>query len=116
MQTICGGVRVGHLVTVYERADRVGGLMMYGVPNMKCDKEDIVQRRVDVLAAEGIKFVTNADVGGKGEGAIDPAQLRRDNDALILACGATVPRSCDPALLFCPPLAPLRESLSSLII
>lgn len=45
-------------VTVYERADRIGGLMMYGVPNMKTDKVDVVQRRVDLMAQEGVKFVT----------------------------------------------------------
>lgn len=45
-------------VTVYERADRIGGLMMYGVPNMKTDKIDVVQRRVDLMAQEGVKFVT----------------------------------------------------------
>ncbi len=50
-------------MTVYERADRVGGLMMYGVPNMKTDKIDVVQRRVDLMAAEGIEFVTNAHIG-----------------------------------------------------
>ena len=55
--------KAGHLVTVYERADRAGGLMMYGVPNMKADKMEIVQRRVDLLAAEGIVFVTNAHIG-----------------------------------------------------
>jgi glutamate synthase (NADPH/NADH) small chain len=48
----------GHMVTVYERADRIGGLLMYGIPNMKLQKE-IVQRRVDILAEEGIVFVTN---------------------------------------------------------
>ncbi len=52
----------GHWVTVYERADRIGGLLMYGIPNMKLDKA-IVQRRLDLMAAEGVKFVTNADVG-----------------------------------------------------
>jgi glutamate synthase (NADPH/NADH) len=56
--------KMGHEVTVYERADRAGGLMMYGVPNMKTDKLDVVQRRVDLMAAEGIKFVMNASVGG----------------------------------------------------
>lgn len=50
--------KMGHEVTVYERADRIGGLMMYGVPNMKTDKVDVVQRRVDLMAAEGVKFVT----------------------------------------------------------
>jgi len=79
--------KMGHLVTVYERADRIGGLMMYGVPNMKTDKISVVQRRVDLMAKEGITFVTNAHVG------VDPnyslETLRADNDAIILACGAT---------------------------
>ncbi|KDP22151.1 hypothetical protein JCGZ_25982 [Jatropha curcas] len=82
--------RMGHLVTVYERADRVGGLMMYGVPNMKTDKVDIVQRRVNLMAEEGINFVVNANVG------IDPIysldRLREENDAIVLAVGATKPR------------------------
>jgi len=56
--------KAGHSVTLYERADRVGGLMMYGVPNMKTDKQGVVQRRVDLMAAEGVRFVVNADVGG----------------------------------------------------
>ena len=54
--------RAGHLVTVYERADRIGGLLMYGIPNMKLDKK-IVQRRIDLMAAEGVKFITNAHIG-----------------------------------------------------
>lgn len=53
-------------VTVYERADRIGGLMMYGVPNMKTDKVDVVQRRVDLMAREGVKFVTGMG-GGERE-------------------------------------------------
>lgn len=79
--------KAGHTVTVYERDDRIGGLLMYGIPNMKLDKK-IVQRRIDLLAAEGVKFVTNAHVGVD----IDAATLRDGNDALLLACGATVPR------------------------
>lgn len=55
--------KAGHTVTVLERADRVGGLMMYGVPNMKTDKEGVVQRRVDLMAAEGVTFAVNAAVG-----------------------------------------------------
>lgn len=82
--------RMGHTVTVFERADRIGGLMMYGVPNMKTDKVDIVQRRVNLMAEEGVNFVVNANVG------VDPLysleQLRGDNDALVLAVGATKPR------------------------
>jgi NADPH-dependent glutamate synthase beta subunit-like oxidoreductase len=50
-------------VTVYERADRIGGLMMYGVPNMKTDKLDVVQRRVDLMAQEGVTFVTGDSAG-----------------------------------------------------
>src|SRR6266850_3165893 len=53
----------GHEVTVYERADRIGGLLMYGIPNMKLDKEKVVQRRVDLLAKEGVVFQTNTEVG-----------------------------------------------------
>lgn len=79
--------RIGHHVTVYERANRVGGLLQYGIPNMKLSKH-VVQRRIDKMAAEGIEFVTGADVGH----GIDPADLRRENDALLLACGATKPR------------------------
>src|SRR5215475_8645354 len=54
--------KAGHTVTVWERSDRVGGLLMYGIPNMKLDKS-LVQRRVDLLAAEGIDFITNTEVG-----------------------------------------------------
>src|SRR5690606_8037095 len=75
--------RAGHLVTVFERDDRIGGLLMYGVPNMKLDKAN-VQRRVDLLAAEGIAFVVSANVGVN----VDAAALRRDFDAILLACGA----------------------------
>jgi glutamate synthase (NADPH/NADH) len=80
--------RAGHLVTVYERDDRVGGLMMYGVPNMKSDKEDIVGRRVKLLADEGITFVTNTAVGKD----VTISELRAGSDALLLATGATLPR------------------------
>ena len=82
--------KAGHRVTVYERADRVGGLMMYGVPNMKADKVEIVQRRVDLLAAEGIAFVTNAHIGAEGHPSI--AEIRSEAGAVVLACGATKPR------------------------
>ena len=79
--------KAGHLVTVYEREDRIGGLLMYGIPNMKLDKH-IVDRRIDLLRQSGIEFITGADVGK----TIDPATLRADNDALVLATGATLPR------------------------
>ncbi|KAJ5126187.1 hypothetical protein N7526_008364 [Penicillium atrosanguineum] len=81
--------RAGHSVTVYERADRVGGLLMYGIPNMKLDKK-VVQRRVDLMAAEGTKFVTGVAVGPDGDVTLD--SLRASNDAVIIATGATVAR------------------------
>lgn len=79
--------RVGHSVTVYERADRIGGLLMYGIPNMKLDK-GVVQRRLDLLQQEGVKFVTNSDVGN----GVDVRTLVDSNDAILLATGATKPR------------------------
>ncbi|CAL9109832.1 unnamed protein product [Musa acuminata var. zebrina] len=82
--------KMGHLVTVYERADRMGGLMMYGVPNMKADKFYIVQRRVNLMKEEGVKFVVNANVGVDPLYSLD--HLRAENDAIVLACGATKPR------------------------
>ncbi|XP_073007350.1 glutamate synthase 1 [NADH], chloroplastic isoform X1 [Typha latifolia] len=82
--------KMGHSVTVFERADRIGGLMMYGVPNMKADKIDVVQRRVDLMTKEGINFVTNASVGTDPSYSLD--RLRSENDAIILACGATKAR------------------------
>ncbi|KAL7214119.1 hypothetical protein ACSBR1_026520 [Camellia fascicularis] len=82
--------RMGHFVTVFERADRIGGLMMYGVPNMKTDKVDIVQRRVDLMAKEGVNFVVNANVGKDPMYSLD--RLREENDAIVLAVGATKPR------------------------
>lgn len=82
---------VGHSVTVYERDDRIGGLLMYGIPNMKLEK-DVVDRRVNLLREEGIAFVANADVGGSGDNAVSMDQLLADNDAVLLATGATMPR------------------------
>lgn len=81
----------GHTVTVYERDDRIGGLLMYGIPNMKLEK-DIVDRRVNLLKEEGVNFVVNADVGGKGENGVAVDQLLNENDALLLATGATTAR------------------------
>lgn len=82
--------RIGHIVTVYERADRIGGLMMYGVPNMKTDKVDVVLRRVNLMAQEGVNFVVNASVGTDPLYSLD--RLREENDAVVLAVGATKPR------------------------
>ena len=78
--------KVGHRVTVYEREDRIGGLLMYGIPNMKLDKQ-VVERRVDLLREAGIQFVTGADVGR----SVDVEELVAGHDALLLATGATVP-------------------------
>lgn len=86
--------KAGHNVTVFERADRIGGLLMYGIPNMKLGK-DIVQRRVDLLASEGIEFKTNADVGGSGDNAVDISDLNNEYDALLFATGATSARDLD---------------------
>jgi len=80
--------KMGHLVTVLERADKLGGLLMYGIPNMKLSK-DKIKRRVDLMAAEGIIFKCNADVGSA---SMTLSSLQRGSDAVLLACGATVPR------------------------
>jgi glutamate synthase (NADPH/NADH) small chain len=78
--------RAGHWVTVFERADRVGGLLMYGIPNMKLDKR-LVQRRVDLMRAEGVTFLTSCEVGKDY-----PAEgLRGEFDAAVLCGGATRP-------------------------
>ncbi|KAJ9214987.1 hypothetical protein DTO166G4_3385 [Paecilomyces variotii] len=81
--------KAGHSVTVYERADRIGGLLMYGIPNMKLDKK-VVQRRVDLMAAEGVKFVTSTFVGPDSDVSLQ--SLRASNDAVVIATGATVAR------------------------
>jgi glutamate synthase (NADPH/NADH) small chain len=79
--------RVGHTVTVFERADRAGGLLMYGIPNMKLDKR-VVQRRIDLMSASGIIFVTNTEVGRDY-----PAErLLNEFDAVVLCGGARQPR------------------------
>jgi NAD(P)H-dependent glutamate synthase small subunit len=100
--------KVGHSVTVYERADRIGGLLMYGIPNMKLAK-GVVDRRIHLLEQEGIRFVTRVHVGrqedeqggrvaaylqSRGEQItfLDPAVLKRENDAVLLATGSTQPR------------------------
>mmetsp|Transcript_23407 Transcript_23407/g.48715 ORF Transcript_23407/g.48715 Transcript_23407/m.48715 type:complete len:585 (-) Transcript_23407:77-1831(-) len=82
--------QMGHKVTVFEREDRIGGLLMYGIPNMKLSK-DTVDRRVNLLREEGIEFVTNADIGKN----IDVNELRSNFDSLCLCLGATKPRGLD---------------------
>ncbi|HEY8539876.1 MAG TPA: glutamate synthase small subunit, partial [Steroidobacteraceae bacterium] len=80
--------RAGHSVTVLERADRPGGLLMYGIPNMKLDKREIVERRIKLMEQEGVKFICNAHVGENVEAQL----LRRDFDAIVICTGATQPR------------------------
>jgi glutamate synthase (NADPH/NADH) small chain len=80
--------RAGHIVTVLERSDRPGGLLMYGIPNMKLDKEAVVMRRIKLLEQEGIKFICNANVGDNYEAQM----MRRDFDAVVLCTGASQPR------------------------
>lgn len=77
----------GHTVTVYEREDRPGGLLMYGIPNMKLEKE-VIDRRIGRMQAEGVTFCLNADVGG----ALPAEELLAGCDAVVLCCGAKEPR------------------------
>ena len=84
--------RVGHSVTVYERADRVGGLLMYGIPNMKLGKEDVVERRVNLLREAGITFITSTSVGDGSNDSVSVTELQQQHDIVLLTTGATVPR------------------------
>ena len=84
--------RVGHSVTVYERADRVGGLLMYGIPNMKLGKEDVVERRVNLLREAGITFITGTSVGDGSNDSVSVTELQGQHDIVLLTTGATVPR------------------------
>ena len=79
--------KAGHLVTVYERADRPGGLLMYGIPNMKLEK-DVVTRRTELMEAEGITITCGVEIGKD----ISSKQLMEDFDSVVLCCGATKPR------------------------
>jgi len=78
----------GHWVTVFERADRPGGLMMYGIPNMKLAKQEVLLRRLDLMQQEGIKFICNANVGDN----VEPQIFLKEYDATLLCTGATQPR------------------------
>jgi glutamate synthase (NADPH) small chain len=80
--------RAGHTVTVLERDDRPGGLLMYGIPNMKLDKKEVVLRRIEVMQQEGVKFVCNANVGEN----VEPMLLLKDFDAIVVCTGATQAR------------------------
>ncbi len=79
--------KCGHKVTVYERSDRPGGLLMYGIPNMKLDKE-VILRRINLMAEEGVRFVTNANVGEN----YNAKEILEEYDAVVLATGASQPR------------------------
>lgn len=79
--------RRGHLVTVFERSDRIGGLLMYGIPNMKLEKQ-IIDRKVKIMEEEGIIFVTGADVGKNKKAE----ELLQEFDRVVLACGSSNPR------------------------
>jgi glutamate synthase (NADPH/NADH) small chain len=80
--------KAGHWVTVFERADRPGGLLMYGIPNMKLDKEEVVMRRLRVLEEEGVKFICNTEVGKD----FPVENLLKEFDSVVLCTGATKPR------------------------
>jgi len=79
--------QMGHSVKVYERSDRIGGLLMYGIPNMKLGK-DVVERRINLLRSEGIEFITDTDIGKD----ITTIELKAQFDAIIFATGATKAR------------------------
>ncbi|MFP6762961.1 MAG: glutamate synthase subunit beta, partial [Planctomycetaceae bacterium] len=79
--------QAGHTVTVFERADRIGGLLMYGIPKMKLEKERVVQRRVDLMTSEGVNFRTGVEIGKD----LSAQQLVDDFDAVVLCVGATHP-------------------------
>lgn len=79
--------RRGHLVTVYERSDRVGGLLRYGIPNMKLEKH-IIDRKIEVMKAEGVTFIPDANIGEN----VKAKKLLEEYDSVVLACGASNPR------------------------
>lgn len=82
--------RRGHLVTVFERSDRIGGLLMYGIPNMKLEKH-VIERKIEVMKEEGVTFVTNADIGK----SVKADKLLKEFDRVVLACGSSNPRDID---------------------
>ena len=82
----------GHLVTVFEKNDRIGGLLMYGIPNMKLDKA-VIERKIAIMREEGVEFKVNADVGN----TVKAEDILREFDAVILCCGANEPRDITAA-------------------
>lgn len=77
----------GHSVTVFERSDRIGGLLMYGIPNMKLEKQ-VIERRINLMKEEGVTFITGANVGDNYKAS----KILKDFDSVVLACGASNPR------------------------
>ena len=84
--------KAGHTVTVYERADRIGGLLTYGIPNMKLAKNEVVERRIQLLRDEGVEFKVNCLVADGTEGSVSVTAIKANNAAVLLTTGATVPR------------------------
>lgn len=82
--------QAGHSVTVFERADRPGGLLMYGIPNMKLEKREVVERRIRLMEEEGVQFVCNVFIGKDEHWTTE--RLRKEFDSIALCCGATLPR------------------------
>jgi glutamate synthase (NADPH/NADH) small chain len=80
--------KAGHTVTVFERSDRPGGLLMYGIPNMKLDKKEVVLRRIKLMEDEGVRFICNAHVGEN----VEPQIFLKEYDATVICTGATQPR------------------------
>jgi len=106
--------QMGHSVTVYERSDRIGGLLMYGIPNMKLGK-DVVNRRVDLLISEGVEFIVNTNIGQD----LMVAELRSKFDAIVFTTGATkardLPTENRDAKGIYPAMEYLKENYQSLL-
>ncbi|MGM0500012.1 MAG: glutamate synthase subunit beta [Bacillota bacterium] len=83
--------KLGHQVTVYERQDRIGGLLVYGIPNMKLDKEKVLKRRLDIMEAEGVEFITGTEIGSE----LSLEELKSNFDAVVIAGGATKARDLE---------------------
>ena len=83
--------KLGHQVRVYERQDRIGGLLVYGIPNMKLDKEKVLKRRLQIMEAEGVEFITGTEIGRD----LSLEELQHNFEAVLLAGGATKPRDLD---------------------
>jgi glutamate synthase (NADPH/NADH) small chain len=83
--------KLGHQVTIYERQDRIGGLLVYGIPNMKLDKEKVLKRRLDIMEAEGVEFITGIEIGSE----LSLEKLKSNFDAVVIAGGATKARDLE---------------------